>query len=208
MPALRAPGASCAQRGAARLRSLRAVVVMSLALWLAGPTLAASGTTAPPLPAAPTPASAVTPAATPTPLTAAQTERLRHLSEELRCLVCQNQSLADSNADLAVDLRNQVRDMVAQDLDDARIKSYLVERYGDFVLFKPPVQGNTWFLWVGPFVLLAIGLLIWSRLGRRRSAAGAGRTDEAGPIATAGSPAPGRDPGLAAARRLLDDPEP
>lgn len=92
--------------------------------------------------------------------------RLKALSEELRCLVCQNQTLADSNADLAVDLRNQVKSLIDQGKSDTQIKTYLVERYGDFVLYKPPMQANTWLLWLGPFVLLLLGALIWRRVQR------------------------------------------
>lgn len=97
----------------------------------------------------------------------AKEARLKSLAEELRCLVCQNQTLADSQAELAVDLRNQVKAMIDQDQSDAQIKRYLVDRYGDFVLYKPPMQGNTWALWAGPFALLLLGLLIWWQLGRR-----------------------------------------
>ena len=92
--------------------------------------------------------------------------RLKALAEELRCLVCQNQTLADSNADLAVDLRNQVKAMIDDGKTDAQIKAYLVDRYGDFILYKPPVQANTWLLWFGPFVLLLLGGLIWRRVQR------------------------------------------
>lgn len=85
-------------------------------------------------------------------------KRVMAISEELRCLVCQNQTIADSNAELAVDLKNQVRDMLKQGKSEQDIKQYMVQRYGDFVLYRPPVQNNTWFLWVGPFVLLLAGL--------------------------------------------------
>ena len=84
-------------------------------------------------------------------------KRLQGLSEELRCLVCQNQTLADSDADLAVDLRRQVESLVAEGRSDQQIKDYLVERYGDFVLYRPPVQRNTLALWIGPFALLGVG---------------------------------------------------
>jgi cytochrome c-type biogenesis protein CcmH len=94
--------------------------------------------------------------------------RLRALSEELRCLVCQNQSLADSNADLAVDLKREVERLMTEGKTDADIKAFLVQRYGDFVLYKPPVQGNTYLLWGGPFALLLAGGLAW-RLAQRRS---------------------------------------
>jgi len=103
-------------------------------------------------------------------------ERLRKLSEELRCLVCQNQTLADSNADLAVDLRREVEAMMAQGKSDAQIKAFLVERYGDFVLYRPPVKSSTAMLWFGPFLLLLVGGVVWlvvQRRSRARAAAGA-----------------------------------
>ena len=86
-------------------------------------------------------------------------KRLQKLSEELRCLVCQNESLASSHAELAEDLRREVRKLIRQDMTDAQIKTYLVERYGDFVLYRPPVKPLTWPLWFGPFMLL--GLAVW-----------------------------------------------
>jgi len=84
-------------------------------------------------------------------------KRVMALSEELRCLVCQNQSLADSHADLAVDLRNQVRELMREGKTDDQIREFMVARYGDFVLYKPPVKPTTVVLWVGPFVLLLGG---------------------------------------------------
>ena len=101
------------------------------------------------------------------PLDPAAQARLKALSEELRCLVCQNQTLADSNAELAVDLRREVHRMVADGRSDKQIKTYLVERYGDFVLYDPPVQANTIALWFAPFVLLLIGAIIWAAVQRR-----------------------------------------
>lgn len=83
--------------------------------------------------------------------------RMLTLSKELRCLVCQNETLADSQADLAKDLREEVREKMQQGMSDAQIKAYLTQRYGDFVLYKPPVKSITWLLWFGPFVLLAGG---------------------------------------------------
>ena len=80
--------------------------------------------------------------------------RLNTLAKELRCLVCQNETLADSRADLALDLRREVREKMRQGLTDAQIKTYLTQRYGDFVLYRPPVKGSTWLLWFGPFLLL------------------------------------------------------
>ena len=102
-----------------------------------------------------------------------QTElRVQHLAEKLRCLVCQNQSLADSHAELALDLRNQIRAQIRSGRSDEQITGYMVERYGDFVLYEPPFKATTALLWVGPFVLLAaaIGVLI-AVLRRRRAAA-------------------------------------
>jgi len=101
---------------------------------------------------------------------AAVEARLKHLAEELRCLVCQNQTIADSNASLAVDLRNQIRGQIAEGRTDAQIRSYMVERYGDFVLYKPPFQANTIALWLAPLVLLAVGALAFAVLVRRKRA--------------------------------------
>lgn len=94
------------------------------------------------------------------------------LAQQLRCLVCQNQTLADSNADLAVDLRRQIRAQIAQGASDDAIKTYLVQRYGDFVLYDPPFKPLTWLLWTGPFVLLA-GVVAWIWRARRRTAGAA-----------------------------------
>ena len=84
----------------------------------------------------------------------ADRQRYDTLLEELRCLVCQNQSLSDSHADLAQDLRDQVYTMIIAGKDNAAIADYMVERYGDFVLYKPPVKSTTWVLWFGPLLLL------------------------------------------------------
>jgi cytochrome c-type biogenesis protein CcmH len=98
--------------------------------------------------------------------------RIRNLEEKLRCLVCQNQTLADSNAELAADLRKQVRDQVATGKSDAQIVDYLVQRYGDFVLYDPPFKMTTLLLWIGPFALLVTALLVLvATLRRRRRAA-------------------------------------
>ena len=96
-------------------------------------------------------------------------ERYQTLVTELRCLVCQNQTIADSNADLAKDLRREVRDMLVAGKTDDDIKDFMLERYGDFVLYKPPVKTTTVPLWVGPFVLLAIGLVVVAVMVLRRS---------------------------------------
>ena len=105
-----------------------------------------------------------------TPADPATEARLKGLAQELRCLVCQNQTIADSSADLAVDLRRVVRALILEGKSDGDIKSYLVARYGDYVLYKPPVQGNTTVLWFGPFGLLLAGAGVWWLLGRRRAA--------------------------------------
>jgi cytochrome c-type biogenesis protein CcmH len=83
--------------------------------------------------------------------------RLKTLAVELRCLVCQNQTLADSNAPLAEDLRREVREMIAKNMSDKEIIDFLVTRYGDFVLYRPPLKTTTTVLWVGPFLLLIGG---------------------------------------------------
>ena len=86
-------------------------------------------------------------------------KRLVHISEELRCLVCQNESLASSRAELANDLREEVRKLIREDRSDSQIKEYLVTRYGDFVLYRPEVKPLTWVLWFGPFLLMVLGLI-------------------------------------------------
>jgi cytochrome c-type biogenesis protein CcmH len=100
-----------------------------------------------------------------------RSERFRQLTGELRCLVCQNQSLVDSNAPLAQDLRDEVVKLMATGRSDREIKSFLVDRYGEFVLYRPALSLRNALLWLGPFVLLAVGILAWWRLGRRRPAA-------------------------------------
>ena len=95
--------------------------------------------------------------------------RLKHLAVELRCLVCQNQTLADSNAPLAEDLRREVREMIAKNMSDQEIIEFLVSRYGDFVLYRPPLKATTTVLWIGPFVLMAIGATALIMTLRRRS---------------------------------------
>jgi cytochrome c-type biogenesis protein CcmH len=86
-------------------------------------------------------------------------KRVQDLTEQLRCLVCQNQTIADSHADLAIDLKNQVREKMAQGMSDKDILEYMVDRYGDFVLYRPPVKATTWLLWFGPFLFLIAGLV-------------------------------------------------
>lgn len=119
---------------------------------------------------APAPAASLLP-------TQAERERFQALAEELRCLVCQNQTLADSDAALAADLRREVEELMLAGRSDDQIKAHLVQRYGDFVLYRPPMQRNTWLLWLGPFALLVGGGFAWwrvQRAHRARTAAGNG----------------------------------
>jgi cytochrome c-type biogenesis protein CcmH len=99
-------------------------------------------------------------------------KRVMALAEELRCLVCQNQTLAESNAPLAEDLRNQLREQIRGGKSDKEVVDFLVERYGDFVLYRPPLKGTTILLWFGPLLLLATGLAVLLRRVRRRRAGG------------------------------------
>ena len=101
----------------------------------------------------------------------AEEVRFQNLTHELRCLVCQNQDLADSEADLAKDLRRQVFEMMQSGKSDDQIKQYLVSRYNDFVLYDPPLHAGTWLLWFGPFVLLALGAFAVLRILRQRGRA-------------------------------------
>lgn len=104
--------------------------------------------------------------------------RYEAMLAELRCLVCQNQSLADSHADLAQDLRDEVYGMIDQGMDDAAIIDFMVDRYGDFVLYRPPVKATTWALWLGPAVLVAIATVVVLRRGRGAPATSALDTQE------------------------------
>lgn len=123
--------------------------------------------------------------------TAAERERYRHLIEELRCLVCQNQNLAESDADLAKDLRQQVYEQIESGRSNDEIVDFMVARYGEFVLYRPPLTPTTVLLWVGPFVILAAGIaVLLVHVRRRRAAPAAASEDE-----------------LARARHLLDSSE-
>jgi len=97
--------------------------------------------------------------------------RLLRIAEEVRCLVCQNESLAASQADLANDLRREIRAQIRQGKTDAQIMDFLVDRYGDFVRYRPPFNATTLLLWLGPFLALAVGLAALMRFLRRRQAA-------------------------------------
>ena len=119
------------------------------------------------------------------PADAAFDTRLKQLESELRCLVCQNQTLADSNATLAEDLRREVRDLALAGRNDDEIRAYLVARYGDFVLYDPPLKRTTWLLWIGPFALLAGGAALWWTILRRREVAAKSMPPPADPDAEA-----------------------
>jgi cytochrome c-type biogenesis protein CcmH len=108
-----------------------------------------------------------------------QSDRFRQLAAELRCLVCQNQSLADSNADLATDLRNEVLRQMSAGRDDTQIKHNLVERYGEFVLYRPAYSSRNLALWAGPAVLLALGAVVVWRISRTRQTSLSVAIDEA-----------------------------
>src|SRR6266567_4517337 len=95
-------------------------------------------------------------------------QRMKNLTEQLRCLVCQNETLADSRADLAEDLRKEIREQMKAGKSDQEIIAFLTQRYGDFVLYKPPVKATTYLLWFGPFVLLFAGTGVLYRYLKHR----------------------------------------
>ena len=109
----------------------------------------------------------------------AEEARFRALVAELRCVMCQNQSLADSNAMVAQDLRREVLALMRQGKSDAQIEDYLVARYGEFVLYKPRVEERTWLLWFGPAALLLVGGLVVAFVVRRHAGARAVVEDDA-----------------------------
>ena len=96
-------------------------------------------------------------------------QRMIAISEEMRCLVCQNESLASSRADLALDLRRELRELIKAGKSDDEIRTFMVSRYGDFVLYRPPVKPTTWLLWSCPFVLLIAGIILLLAHLRRRN---------------------------------------
>lgn len=108
----------------------------------------------------------------------AEEVRFQNLARQLRCLVCQNQDLADSEAPLAGDLRKQVFDMMRAGKSDAEIKQYLVARYNDFVLYDPPLKPGTWLLWFAPFAFVLIGALVLARIVRTRARAAAAESGQ------------------------------
>jgi cytochrome c-type biogenesis protein CcmH len=98
-------------------------------------------------------------------------EREAELAASLRCMVCQNQTLAESNAPLALDMRRQIREQLARGRGEAQIRDYFEERYGAFVRYDPPFRSSTWLLWLGPFALLMLGLVLLARIVQRRQRA-------------------------------------
>ncbi len=104
----------------------------------------------------------------------AQEQHFQQLTEELRCLVCQNQNLADSDAPLAQDLRQEIHDMLIEGRSDDEIRSFLVDRYGDFVLYRPALKGNTLLLWLAPALLLLVGGVVVAYNVRRHRLTGDG----------------------------------
>lgn len=109
-----------------------------------------------------------------------QLQRYERLIHELRCLVCQNQTIADSNADLAKDLRRQTRDMILAGRSDAEIQQFMTDRYGDFVLYNPPVKPTTYLLWGAPVILLLVGAIVMVTVVGRRSGESPGGTEGMG----------------------------
>jgi cytochrome c-type biogenesis protein CcmH len=125
--------------------------------------------------------------------------RLKSLETQLRCLVCQNETLAESAAPLAEDLRKEVRELAVAGKSDDDIRAYLVARYGDFVLYKPPVKPVTYLLWFGPFLLLSGGVVAWLLVLRRRARMRTAGGDDTNASANAEASVQ-----LARARELLD----
>lgn len=117
-------------------------------------------------------------------------QRMINLAEDLRCLVCQNESLAGSHAELAEDLRREIREQMKAGKDDKQVVEYLTDRYGDFVLYRPPFKPVTYLLWLGPLLFLGVGLTVWYLTLKRRRALQDAPVDESK---------------IAAAAKLLDD---
>ena len=109
---------------------------------------------------------------------AGEEQRFHALASELRCVMCQNQSLADSNALIALELRREVLDLMREGRSDAQVKEHLVQRYGEFVLYQPKLEASTWLLWLGPVVLLAIGTGMVVAIVRRKRPASKLPTDD------------------------------
>jgi len=185
----------------ARHRSFAAL--LALALCLASPAFAAD--TPASMPAAASTSDAVVkfqaPTATLTAADPALEARMLAITGELRCLVCQNQTIADSHADLAADLRQEVREMLKRGRTDDQVRRYMTDRYGDFVLYRPPLKATTVVLWLGPALLLAIALVALAVVLSRRARL-ADDHFEADPVWEGEPP----DPSSAASAASLDRP--
>jgi len=161
--------ADMARFGPARRRRAACVAALLAALASAG-ARAADTPASTPAATAPTPSAVRTePQAVPTAADPALEARMLAITAELRCLVCQNQTIADSHADLAADLRQEVRELIRHGKSDAEIRRYMTDRYGDFVLYKPPLKPTTLALWLGPGVLLAVAVAALALVIVRRS---------------------------------------
>lgn len=156
------------------MRTVLKISVMLLCLGMQGLSAWAQGS---PSPAGLPPLQTVITAQAEAPMSPAVKARWDHIAAELRCLVCQNETLASSHAELALDLRRELRSLIEQGQTDADIRSFMVSRYGDFVLYKPEVKPVTWLLWFGPFVLLLLALAVALRLMRRAPQAPVPLTD-------------------------------
>ena len=155
------------------LAALLAVAANAPAIAADAPASAAaaapSASAAPAVASAPATAKFEAPAARPTAADPALEARMLAITGELRCLVCQNQTIADSHADLAVDLRQEVRELLQKGWTPEQVRKYMTDRYGDFVLYRPPLKASTAVLWLGPTVLLAIALLALVVVIRKRA---------------------------------------
>ncbi|WP_245591344.1 cytochrome c-type biogenesis protein [Derxia gummosa] len=159
---------------AALARPARLAGLLLAALLAGQPTARAADSTAPDA------GTAVAEAAAPD---RALDDHVRRLAEELRCVVCQNQTLAESHAQLALDLKAEVRAQLARGASDDEVKDFLVSRYGDFVLYRPPVRPATWLLWGGPLLIVGAGLALLVPRLRRQAREGQPDDGEAGEIA-------------------------
>ena len=155
------------------MADLRRLLLAALLAFASAAFAVDAPASAPSAPSAPVDASATVrfqpPTATLTAADPALEARMLAITGELRCLVCQNQTIADSHADLAVDLRQEVREMLKRGMTDDQVRRYMTDRYGDFILYRPPLKATTAVLWLGPALLLAVALLALALVIRRRA---------------------------------------
>ena len=154
------------------MADLRRLLLAALLAFASSSFAVDAPASAPSAPSAPADTSATVrlqaPTATLTAADPALEARMLAITGELRCLVCQNQTIADSHAELAVDLRQEVREMLKRGLTDDQVRRYMTDRYGDFILYRPPLNGTTAVLWLGPALLLVISLVALTVVIRRR----------------------------------------